>query len=235
MLKTHKAFRAIILSSLSLAGAAQAGIWAETGPAFGDPANPDAGRLLTDTNLNVTDGFGSLDTINGWMLNGSDQDLYCIRITDPQNFSAQTSGTTTTHNMALALFDANGNGVVSNYDMSTTNNNARITGALVPSPGVYFLLLHGERLSYPAGPNGFIWIPPPSSATGLVGEMPPIAGAGALSSYDFDFGRGFSSAITQQQYSISLTGATYHVPSPTALSLLGITGLIAARRRRQVH
>jgi len=212
----------------------QAQVWNETGPSFGNPAQPDAGNLTTDPNVNITSGVGALSTINGHMLNGADADLYCIRITNPSAFSATTTGADPGHNLALALFDSTGNGVVANYDLAAGNINAGLTNALVTTPGVYYLMVYGEILRYPSGPGGFIWAPPPSAATGLVGQLAPNPGAGPLTGFSFDFGRGFSSNTLQVPYSVTLTGVEYHlVPTPGVLGLAGIAGVIGAARRRR--
>lgn len=220
------------LGSISTAALAQT--WNETGPSFGSPGQPDAGPLITDPDVNITSGSGALTTINGHMLSGADADLYCIRITNPAAFSATTSGADAGHNLALALFDSAGNGVVANYDLSAGNTNAGLTNALVTTPGVYYLMVYGEILKYPAGTGGFIWAPPPSAATGLVGQLAPNPLAGPLAQFDFDFGRGFSANINQVPYSVGLTGAEYHlVPAPGMLGLVGLVGIIGGARRRR--
>ncbi|MBS0197775.1 MAG: hypothetical protein JSR77_13555 [Planctomycetes bacterium] len=221
-----------VAATLVAAGAASAGTWAETGPGFGGPPQPDAGNLIGDPNTNITDGFGPLDLITGHHLNGADKDLYQIRITDPANFFAETSGAASGHNLALALFDASGNGVVANYDKAADDTNARLDNTRVTTPGLYYLLVYGEIISYPAGPGGFIWTPPPSSATGLVGQLAPNAGAGALSVYNFDFGRGFFASNVQIPYTVSLGGSGFAIPAPASVALLGMGGLLAGRRRR---
>ncbi len=231
-LAVHSCIALVGLGSMSTAAFAQT--WNEIGPGFGAPAQPDAGPLTTDPNVNITSGAGALTTINGHMLNGADADLYCIRISNPSAFSATTTGADPGHNLALALFDAAGNGVVANYDLSAGDINASLTNALVTTPGVYYLMVYGEIIRYPAGAGGFIWTPPPSPATGLVGQLAPNPLAGPLTSFAFDFARGFSSNITQVPYSVSLTGVEYHlVPAPGMLGLVGVAGVIGGIRRRR--
>lgn len=227
----------IVLSLVSCALAASASsasadIWVETGPSFGNPPQADAGNLIGGPNVNLTAGVGSLTGINGNMLNGSDTDLYCIRITDPAAFSAQTLSGSPTGNLSLALFSATGTGIVANYDLSAANINARITGASVPGPGIYYLLVFGLA-QYPTDTDVNFIFPPALTSSGATGEILPSAGVGTLTGYGFDFTAGFP-PFTPFSYSVNLTGAEFHqqIPTPAAGVLGSLLGLAALRRRR---
>ena len=82
-----------------VACSADADIWIEAG---------DAHHLLPGQ---ITLGNGSLDRVDGTISNADfDPDVYCIRIDDPDNFSATTVGSSI-GNLSLWLFNEDGKGV----------------------------------------------------------------------------------------------------------------------------
>ena len=103
----------------------------------------DAGHLIATANL--TRGAGPLNTITGTATAAAnvslDADLYCIRITDPANFSAVVAGGT---DSMIALFDSAGHGIAFNDDRtdSLTSHGAMLTSLFTSSltpGGIYFI------------------------------------------------------------------------------------------------
>lgn len=207
---------AMLLAAGALASASYAGVWAEQG---------DAGNLVG--NHQETVGVGSLDRISGILGAGviiGDVDMYCIRITDPANFSASVRNNAT-FDSQLFLFDANGNGIAMNDDAS--------------SGGLQSWLPAGDALyaNLPAGEYLLAISPYDNDAIDSAGDeifpdsffgptVGPFPGAGPINDWNGDaFNDG-------GEYAIDLTGCTYCVPAPGALALLGMGGLVVGRRRR---
>lgn len=199
-----------IVSLAAFASAANAGVWTEI---------PDAGDLLPGQ---ITVGSGSLDQIDGAIDVTEFTDLYCIYINNPANFSATTVGGTTLDTQ-LFLFNSNGIGVSFNDDTSSSVFQSTITNQFVAVPGIYFLAVSTYDTD-PTSAGGDIWLDGPFA----VERAPDGTGAGApLTSWINDPSSGFG------DYSIFLTGATYHIPAPGAVSVLGLTAVVAAGRRRR--
>lgn len=188
----------------ALASPALAGDWIEI---------PTAPELLPGQ---ITSGTGSLDRIIG-TLSGGLADLYCIRIVDEANFRATTVGGTSVDTQ-LFLFDANGMGVTHNDD-SGSSLQSTITSQFVNSNGIYFLAVSGYNRD-PQSAGGLIWN---NSPFGVERAPDGPGAAGALASWTGTGGNG--------DYTIFLTGASYHVPEPSALALLALGGLAIFRRR----
>jgi len=199
---------------LGLAGAASAQVWNEVGDAGQDGVGA----------AQQTDGIGLLSTINGALGVESDIDLYGIRITDTANFSASVVGGAT-FDTQLFLFAADGTGLAENDDsqgtlQSTINSDSLIaTGS---TAGIYYLAI-GSFNNQPLDTDGqgmFGFDVYPGS-----GDQRTPTSSLALASWDDS---GFGSG----DYTITLRGAEFAIPAPGALALLGLGGLVAARRRR---
>ncbi|CAG0979873.1 hypothetical protein PHYC_01707 [Phycisphaerales bacterium] len=202
----------VLVAGLALTGAASAQVWIEV-PDAPAPAIPAPAPQFTV-------GVGPLLTIiGGGDFPGDNVDGYCIMITDPLAFSATTVGGTG-QDTQLFLFDFGGMGVTFNDDSAFTLQST-VTGAFVPGPGLYALVVStfdGDPLDA-AGSE--IWLDTPFG----VERAPDGPGApGPVS--------GWTGSPDLLPYSIFLTGATYCVPAPGAFALLGLGGLVAMRRRR---
>lgn len=211
-----------ILVVAGLAMGAQAGIWDETTNGGGD-----AGDLAGTAQM--TSGTGGLTGITGNNA-ASDVDLYIIKIVDPGAFRATVlSGP----DSQLWLFNLNGGGIVHNddstslfsqfrgVDVFTTGSTTGMTVASQLVAGECYILgysrynrdaLNGANTAMFAG----------SPFNGIHGL---IAGSGPLASWTGTTSAGGA-------YSIELVGADYCIPTPGTAALLGLGGLLAARRRR---
>lgn len=226
-MRTCTGWQQILVASAALAllGASQlrAAPWSEVG---------DAGELLGTAQQPV--GAGALDSISGTIGRVNERDLFRIRITDPASFSAVTSGgdpanPATQLDAMLALFDANGVGILLNDDGVFDNGNSELGPLAGVSPGIYFLAIFDDDTLPVSGsgafPDDLIWTPPVSPFTGQ--RVPDGGGASAPLS-------GWVAELSTQlgsPYTIALTGAAF-VPEPSvALLALAATALLAARRR----
>ena len=185
---------------------------------------PDAGAFAVNGPMaQDTVGTGSLDQICG-MGDGPDDlvDAYCIYISDPANFSATTVGGAA-FDTQLWLFTESGFGVTFNDDSQSTTQST-ITGQFLPTqPGHYVLVISRYDQDALGVTGGQIWSDTPFG-------IERIPDGPAAASAVFGWG-GISSAL--EEYTINLTGAEHcTVPTPSALALMGLGGLIAGRRRR---
>jgi hypothetical protein len=155
---------ACVLTLLIASSPAAAATWTEVG---------DAGNL--PSSAQSTAGTGALTQIQGHLDNNLDQDVYCIRIPDAQNFSAQIICTSFADN-DVWLFNAAANGVALNDACAFSQT---IVGTpLVPSAGLYYLAVS------PSGDDAMngtlpIWNPPSASgqrAPDGPGAPGPISG-----------------------------------------------------------
>lgn len=198
------------LALLAISAAAHAQVWNEAGDASALPPGQ------------ATVGPGPLAQING-VLAAGDVDLYCISITNPGAFSATTTGGAG-FDTQLWLFDAAGMGVAHNDDNPAGGLQSRLTGLFVPGPGVYLLGISAYDRDPLNGAGLPMWLDTPFNT-----ERAPDGpgGPGPLAAWDA------GAAPGSGPYSIFLTGAAFcMVPSPGALSLLGVGGVLIARRRR---
>lgn len=201
---------------LGLASLANASIWTEK----------NAGGTIAKAD--ITQGVGALTDIIGALTNVTlGSDMYEIYITNPTTFSAISTGNTRKPvvDPALYLFDAAGNGLFGNDNISGSNKQAdlpagTLTGLL---PGRYFLLI---------APSGHL----PDDKHGnsifgaITGTTGVFTGSGVLKSY----GGTPSADDAGKGYDIHLTGATFAVPEPATLgfTVLGIA-LVGWRSRRR--
>lgn len=205
----------IRLSVLGIAlvwvSSAAATVWNEAG---------DAGHF-TGT-ADVVAGSGPLNQINGVFPGPDDVDMFLIRITDPNAFSAIGTGAFPFGPPRMFLFDASGIGVAGYFD--STNGGAALSSANVSSAGLYYLAYSG--FSYPEdniSSGQAIWLQTPTD----IERVPD--GVGAVNAV-----AGWSASIVPYaptNYTINLTGAAY-VPEP-ASGLLLVTLLAGVTRGRR--
>lgn len=220
-LSSFSLFAAVLLSS----GVANAQVWEEF-DSGGLNGTPDAGQSLATAN--VTDGFGALSTITGRLVTTGDADLYQIRITDVASFSATVAGGGA-GDTNLSLFDSAGVAIAFNNNDPNGGTGSRLSGALVPAAGIYYLAV-SRNDSF----GGFFGIPFDAAFNPIFASAPnneelgPITPGTVLN--DWPVAGGFQ--LFNYNYTVVLTGAEYAVPAPAAVSLLGLGGLAALRRRR---
>ncbi|MCP9874376.1 hypothetical protein [Synechococcus sp. Cruz CV-v-12] len=220
MTRSHIAPRVLAtlatLATLALSLTAHAQVWNEVG---------DAGQNGVGA-AQVTVGAGALTTINGSLFRDQDVDLYCIRITDFANFRAIVTASTNPDS-TLHLFNPDGTLQVYNDDYFSGSGFSLITSQGVFANGTYFLAM----ANYDNRPRSVsntdlhantVWPGPQNNqvqGNGLV--LSSWAGDGVVF-----FG-------LPGAYTIELQGAEFHfIPAPSAAAMLGLGGLMAARRRR---
>lgn len=189
MSRTNRSFSVVHTLAL-LAGLVPSVAFAQT---FNETS--DAEQLIPGT---TTTGSGVLTRINGSFATGSDSDLYAIRIVNPAAFSATTVGLTVADTQFF-LFDITGRGIVTNDDVAVGNRQSTITGALVPEPGVYYLLITTFD-NDPTFNGSQIWVDFP-----YVGERAPD---GPAANFPVN-GYNGNTPLVGAAYGIDLTGAEY--------------------------
>lgn len=205
----------------SLAAANAGTIWHE-----GDDGEGGAGGL--PASANITLGVGPLTDIIGGLGNDlSGADMYEIFISDPVNFSAITTGhgTDPIVNPAIYLFDASGDGLFGNDNISGVNSQAAIpagTTALL-SAGLYYILITPSG-NLPANKNGDeIFGDLTNTTTVTAGSSNPLK---IKSPYDTS-GTTPNPINSGTGYDIELTGADFaQAPEPATLGFTA-AGLIA--------
>lgn len=86
----------------------------------------DAGDLPATAQIPI--GSGALTTISGSATSGGDVDMYCIGVTDPAAFTANTCGASAAWDTQLFLFRADGVGVIWDDDTCASGLQSEITG-----------------------------------------------------------------------------------------------------------
>jgi hypothetical protein len=197
-------------------------IWNE-----GDNGEGNAGGKPNSANITV--GIGSLTDIIGKLGDVSTgADMYEIYISDPAIFSATSTGNTGNPvvDPALYLFNASGDGLFGNDNISGTDLQAQIPAGTLDalSAGLYYILIAPSG-NLPEDKNGNSIFGSITGTTGVVtGSGAVIKSYGGTPNPD-DSGKG---------YDIQLTGAEFAEtpePSTLAFTVLGI-GLLAWRSRR---
>ncbi len=199
---------------------------------------PDAGDFPGPGGYQQTVGFGPLTTIHGATNAGMQDwvDSYCIVITDPDAFYATTAVMYDPNAMAdwdtrLYLWDLDGNLIMANDDAPGDGLQSLIT-----NPNTYPGDLYNDPHYAQAGPCYILTI------TGYSNDAQDINNVDLVSfASDFDALHGKNPASgafdhwenvgATGEYVIGLGGATFCIPGPGALALLGLAGLITRRRR----
>lgn len=206
------------IAGLAVATAAQAQVWVEI---------PDAPAAAVPTPApQLTVGLGALTSIvggpNAAPGTADTVDTFCIYIPDPAAFSATTvGGATWDTQLFLFSYAPSGMGVTFNDD--STGLQSTLTGAFLPGPGMYAIAISRYDCDPLNAAGAEIWLDSPfgvERAPDGPGAPGPVAG--------------WSAGTDIASYTIFLTGAFYceQVPAPGSIALLGLGGLLAARRRR---
>ncbi|MBC7928562.1 MAG: DVUA0089 family protein [Bryobacteraceae bacterium] len=196
-------------------------IWEETG---------SAGRLPDQAQYTL--GAGPLSGISGNLLDLNEIDLYRILITDPQNFSAMTSGESDfIPDPQLFLFDLAGFGVYSNDDGPGIGSQSELPAGHTFSPltaGLYLLGI-GRFPNEPSSNLGLIFRQNDQVGSPDLGAGGSLPLAGWTDDVD---GR----PDLNTEYFISLTGASVSgIPEPGSFlltaSALAVTALAFTKLR----
>lgn len=218
---------AVLGAFVLLSTPAAALVWFEAAPGAGD---------LLDT-AQVTDGGGSfaaLDGIRGLLETTapvdadprSEVDLFKIYIDDYLSFSARTLSTNP-DDTALFLFDAAGLGIYTNDDNPGDLLSTLPAGG-PQSNGFYYIAV---------AVGGFMALDGSDLNVFLNGSFSDVLGAdpdaGALAAWSPGFATLSESPMA---YEIAFTGARVAVPEPgmALMFMLGVGGLLAARRARLI-
>jgi hypothetical protein len=179
------------------------GTWVEEG---------DAGDTLASGQAVI--GSGPLTQINGTIPDGWDHDLYKIAVTDYTKFSAQVTAPEG-GDSRMALFDAQGLGLVFNDDMSdgaTLSSMDYATSKLPSANGLYYLGIM-TKAEMPAstigGTNAYIW-----TGGNPTAQIRPD-GPGATSTL-VGFG-GYGGSLAN--YTLALTGTAFVTEVPAVIHM----------------
>lgn len=154
----------------------------------------DAGDQVATAQYTL--GAGALTLIEGALPVGTDVDMFCIRIPDPQLFAA-TIGCANALGNDLWLFDAVGFGVV--HDDGCSDGLVALSGAFVAEPGIYYLAISGNNSEARSGVYP-IWEPASSN-----GERAPD-GVGSFAALNLWAGESRTAATP---YEILLSGCSF--------------------------
>jgi len=193
----------IVAAALALVPSfAAAAAWTEIG---------DAGDSIAGAQ--TTAGNGPLTSIQGQLLTDTDQDVYCIRVTDPAQFNASLSCVTFSNN-DLWLFDASGLGV-SHHD-GCQGGQTNVGTPLVTTAGVYYLAISPSGADALNPSSSPIWAPAAQGTQrapdgpGAPGPLAGWGGAGVVSNFN--------------NYTVQISGAAFCDPAtPVARSTWGRT------------
>ena len=194
---------------------AQGGVFIETG---------DAGNTIQTAQ--VTAGVGFLTQISGSLPTRADQDVFKIRISNPAAFSASVPET---FNSLLSLYNSQGFGITLGDNIIGQNGlGAALSNTFVASlqPGDYYIAISASNMRPADFDGNRIWNTSPDNV-----ERAPD-GPGALNPFATWVGTVSNTAVGS--YTINLTGVEFanQVPTPGAIALLGLGGLVASRRQR---
>ncbi len=226
--------RGLLVSACALclvAGSASAQVWAEI---------PDATAFPPGQ---VTVGVGPLIDITGVLAGAGDVDMYCIEILTP-SFAAWTEAAYPpgTLGPAGAAFDSqlwlfNSAGMAIMHSDDTTLSALSGMGIAQPNPimgpvpppivpGIYMLAISQYDIDALDAAGAEIWADVPFAGySGPDGPGAPFLGGWT--------GGGAPGGAGGGAYHIVLAGATFcTVPAPSGAALLGLAGLLVARRRR---
>jgi MYXO-CTERM domain-containing protein len=197
--------------------------------AFGQVHNEttDAGDMPGTSQAAV--GVGPLTDIFGSVSVTSDADMFLIEITNPAAFSATTNiAPGTMVDTTLYLFNLDGTGIAKNDDVSGSNflSDMPVGNVAYASlvPGQYYLAVAGFAFAP-------FWNNPPATLADLMFDVNAFTGVQTPQNPGPIQGWANAGMYDSGTYHITLTGASM-VPTPGALALLGVAGLVAGRRRR---
>ena len=205
-----------VMAVAGLAGLAHGQIWNESG---------DAGDLGGGQGT----GAGALSQILG-NLDANDVDMYTIRVDDWSLFLASATDVSglgsPEADTQLFLFAADGTGIAMNDDTAVgtglrsefENGNPIYSGRT--NGEIVWIAISGYNQDPTAG-GSTIWANSPFNVTRAPDGVNP---AGVVDAWS-------GANATGGTYRITLRGVSA-VPAPGALALLGLGGLVAARRRR---
>ena len=215
----------LTVGALLAAPAAHAQVWAEIDSGGTNGMNDAGGTLPT---ANVTSGVGALTTITGTLVNTGDADLFRIRVTDAASFLVTVPGGGA-GDTNLSLFDSGGVALAFNNNDPMGGTGSRLTNMFLPGAGDYYLAI-SRNDSF----GGFLGIPFDEFFAPIFPDTPNNAEVGPITAgtllNDWPATGGFQ--LFNYNYTITLTGVEYAVPAPAAMSLIGLGGLAALRRRR---
>ncbi len=238
--------RKFLLATIALTGVLSAPAMAQTYAEVGDAPDGVPGAQHTD-------GVGSLNAITGRIDRsaGDHVDTYSIVITDPAQFFATTkidlggSATTATGNAdsRLWLWTEQGAPVLANDDVNAFGTDT--LASLISDPSTFPALSQGEIVAATAAQTSLtagkyllsisLFSNDPDDAVGeevfnLGADFDALHGpdpaAGAFAAWENP------ASTTVASYTIALRGATFCVPEPGSISLIGI-GLAALGLRRR--
>jgi hypothetical protein len=197
----------ILLALLVFEPSTHAASWTEIGDAGSVPGTAQ-----------IPTGVGALDTILGTIGFG-DVDMYQIFVTGGGTFSAAASGAFPGFlDPQLYLFDSTGRGVYANDNEFPPNPFFSPGRAVLPAghpltplaPGIYYLAISGIDLE-PVSSGGFIFPCLICTPTAVVGSTGPGGGSPITDWSGLPF--------TAGSYTITLTGAEFTPPMPSAISV----------------
>lgn len=197
------AFVATALLALVSASGVRAQVWNETG---------DAGELVSTAQ--VTLGTGSLTTINGNLASPTDVDLYCIKMPSvpPAGLPLIQLQCLVISGPNVWLFNASGNGVLSNSTCSAGNKTILAPNVSLAA-GTYYVAVSYGGID-PQSAAGAIWLSAPPSQRAPDGP----GAAGTLTGWA-------GTPIVQpiNPYQITLSFMTYcDAATPTAIPTWGL-------------
>lgn len=177
---------------------ATASTWIEGSGNIGDASSLMPGQ-------NTIGDTGSLTSIQG-RFRWDDVDVYKIKITDPQTFSATTVGLAGFLDTQIFIFNSTGRGVTHNDDDPATNSiQSTVTGQFVTAPGDYYLAITQYNRDPKSAADRFLWNNAPFNV-----ERPPD-GPGAAEVWT----QWTDEPLQDGPYEIQLTGADFAELGPT--------------------
>jgi len=130
--------------------------WEESVNGGGDAGDlPATGQVPT--------GSGALTSLGGELSSGDDADLFLINICDVSNFVANTFDNGSFNDTAMYIFATDGTGIVFNDDVpfgfpGDQTLQSRLSGALIPGPGNYYIAMSRWDFDPVDEAGSFIWI-----------------------------------------------------------------------------
>lgn len=203
---------------LALTGTAAHGggsVWSESADGGGDAGDSMA------TAQKIMGNPGLVSHITGNVSGPGDVDLYEICLDDVAAFEASAQTSDTGVSPYLFLFDSSGNGIAFHAAIDPADPSV-ITNQFVLTAGTYFLAATSRNATALGTGGNPIWLQ-------TLGTESAPDGAGAPGPLT---GWNFGPNDDGTNYVVTLSGVDFFVPTPGALALLGLAGLVGRRRRR---